>query len=555
MTVFADTLVPRRDTWDDIRADFRWPQLDRFNMAASCVERWARQDPDRIALICPDEGGHVTHVSFQSLNQYANRFANVLTAHGFARGDRCAILLQQSLETAICHFGIYKCAGVALPLFTLFGADALQFRLQDSQAKILVTDAANLPKVLEIADTLPSLQHIFCIDGAVETARSFYTDLGAAADTFQSQHTSPDDPALLVYTSGTTGPPKGALHGHRVLIGHLPCAETAYNFFPHKGDVAWTPADWAWMGGLMNTMMPSLYYGVPVVAYRMGKFDPEKVYNLINAHAVSLSFLPPTALKLMRQIPAPGGTTLRSVLSGGEALGAATFEWARTGLGLTINEIYGQTECNLVLGNCVRVFDPKPGSMGLPNPGSTVAVVDETGHPVPAGTVGEIGIHRDHMGMFLGYWNQPEKTASKFKNDFLMTGDVAEMDEDGFFWFSSRDDDVISSAGYRVGPTEIENCLQSHPDVVFAGVIGVPDDIRGQAVKAYVVLADRAQGQDLSQDLINRVKDRISPHVAPRTIAFLDAMPMTATSKIMRRDLRVLHEKATQHGERSGEEN
>ena len=291
----------------------------------------------------------------------------------------------------------------------------------------------------------------------------------------------------------------------------------------------------------MNTMMPSLYYGVPVVAYRMGKFDPERVYKLLDTHAIRNAFLPPTALKLMRQIPAPGATTLRSVLSGGEALGAGVLDWARSGLGLTINEIYGQTECNLVLGNCVRVFDPKPGSTGRPTPGAHVEIVDKHGHPVPEGTTGEVGIHRDHMGMFLEYWKQPEKTASKFKNDFLMTGDVAEMDEDGFFWFSSRDDDVISSAGYRVGPTEIENCLQSHPDVTFAGVIGVPDDIRGQAIKAYIVLSGRDPSDALKTELVNSVKQRVSPHVAPREIEFLSEMPMTPTSKIMRRDLRAMH--------------
>lgn len=546
MTAFADTIVPRRNTWDAMRRDFQWPQMDRFNMASACVERWARQDPNRIALICPSDAGDVKNVSFQTLNRLSNQFANLLTAHGFTRGDRCAILLQQSLETAICHFGTYKTAGIALPLFTLFGADALEFRLQNSGAKILVTDTANLPKVLEIADKLPALKTIFCIDGAVDTALDFHTHLAAASDSYQTEPTSPNDPALLVYTSGTTGQPKGALHGHRVLIGHLPCAETAYNFFPHQGDVAWTPADWAWMGGLMNTMMPSLYYGVPVVAHRMGKFDPEKVYRLLDAHSIRNAFLPPTALKLMSQHPAPGATTLRSVLSGGEALGEAALDWARKGLGLTVNEIYGQTECNLVLGNCVSVFDPKPGSTGRPNPGSNIAIVDENGIPVPTGTVGEIGIHHDHMGMFLEYWKQPEKTEAKFKNDFLMTGDVAEMDEDGFFWFSSRDDDVISSAGYRVGPTEIENCLQSHPDVVFAGVIGIPDDIRGQAIKAYVVLSDSASSATIKQELIDSVKSRVSPHVAPREIEVLKAMPMTATSKIMRRDLRVLHEE--KHG-------
>ena len=541
MSFGADTIVSRRDTWNAMRHDFQWPKMVCFNMASACVERWAHLTPDRIALICPNDKGGVKNISFQALNRMSNQFSNVLSAFGFSRGDRCAILLQQSLEAAVCHFGTYKIAGVALPLFTLFGADALEFRLKDSGATTLVTDANNLPKVLEILDELPDLKTILCIDGAIETAFDFHTLLDQASDKFETITTGQNDPALLVYTSGTTGPPKGALHGHRVLIGHLPCVETAYNFFPKKGDVAWTPADWAWMGGLMNTMMPSLYYGVPVVAHRMGKFDPERVYQLIETHSIRTSFLPPTALKILCQIPAPGATKLRAILCGGEALGASTFEWARSELGLTINEIYGQTECNLVLGNCAHVFDPKPGSMGLPNPGANVEIVDENGKPVPAGIIGEIGIHRDHAGMFLEYWKQPEKTASKFRNDYLMTGDVAEMDEDGFFWFSSRDDDVISSGGYRIGPTEIENCLQSHPSVTFAGVIGVPDDIRGQSIKAYIVLANCAGTEKLKTELIKRVKQRVSPHVAPRTIEFINEMPMTATSKIMRRELRLLH--------------
>ncbi|PLS20298.1 AMP-binding protein [Neptunicoccus cionae] len=540
MTRFADPLVPRRDSWRAMRAAFEWPDLDRFNMASACVERWARQDPERTALICLKDSGAATRVSFQQLDRLANRFANVLVAGGAGRGDRCAILLQQSLETAVCHFGIYKTAGVALPLFTLFGADALEFRLRDSGARVLVTDSANLPKVLEVRDRLPDLETIYCIDGAGPQARDFHADLNAASDSFRTQATSPDDPALLVYTSGTTGPPKGALHGHRVLIGHLPCIETAHNFFPIEGDLHWTPADWAWMGGLMNTLMPSLYYGVPVVAYRMGKFDPERVYDLIAAHSIRNAFLPPTALKLMRQVPAPGATTLRSVLSGGEALGADILDWGRKGLGLTINEIYGQTECNLVLGNCVRSFDPKPNSMGQAVPGAEVVILDPDGTPLDSGETGEIAIHRSHRAMFLKYWNAPEKTAAKFSGEWMRTGDIGTCDEEGFFAFSSRDDDVISSAGYRVGPSEIEACLGGHEDVVFAGVIGVPDEIRGEVVKAFIVLREGVSQEGMEQVLIDRVKQKVSPHVAPRSVRFLTEMPMTATSKIMRRELRAL---------------
>ena len=541
MIRYADPIVPRRPTWEAITQDFRWPMLDHFNMATACVERWARQDPNRTALLIYDGAGEADHVSFQSLNRFANQFANVLTAQGFAKGDRCAILLPQSLETAICHFGIYKCAGVALPLFTLFGEDGLEFRLQNAGASVLVTDSVNLPKVLNIRDKLPNLKTIYCIDGGTNGALDFHKNLSAASDQFRTKMTTPDDPALLVYTSGTTGPPKGALHGHRVLLGHLPCIEMAYNLFPQIGDVHWTPADWAWMGGLMNTMMPSLYYGAPVVAHRMGKFDPEAAYHLIKSQNVSCSFLPPTALKLMRQIAPPAKHPLRALFCGGEALGADTFEWARAELGLLINEIYGQTECNLVLGNSVGIFQPKPGSMGRPNPGSEVAVVDETGHPVPPGTVGEIGIKRGHMGMFLEYWKAPEKTAAKFKNDYLMTGDVAEMDDDGYFWFSSRDDDVITSGGYRVGPTEIEVCLTRHPAVVMAGVIGIPDEVRGEAIKAFLVLAEgHTWSPDLESELRCHVKTRLSPHLTPKVFEPIAALPLTATGKILRRDLRGL---------------
>ncbi|MBR9865233.1 MAG: AMP-binding protein, partial [Rhodobacteraceae bacterium] len=508
MIRFADPLVPRRDSWNGMRAAFQWPDLDRFNMASACVERWARQDPERTALICLKDSGAATPVTFRQLDRLANRFANVLLAGGAKRGDRCAILLQQSLETAVCHFGIYKTAGVALPLFTLFGADALEFRLRDSGARVVVTDSANLPKLLEIRDRLPDLETIYCIDGAGPEVRDFHADLNAASDSFRTQATGPDDPALLVYTSGTTGPPKGALHGHRVLIGHLPCIETAHNFFPIRGDLHWTPADWAWMGGLMNTLMPSLYYGVPVVAYRMGKFDPERVYDLIAAHSIRNAFLPPTALKLMRQVPAPGATTLRSVLSGGEALGADILDWGRRGLGLTINEIYGQTECNLVLGNCVRSFDPKPNSMGQAVPGAEVVILGPDGTPLEDGETGEIAVHRSHMAMFLKYWNAPEKTAAKFSGEWMRTGDIGVRDEDGFFAFSSRDDDVISSAGYRVGPSEIEACLGGHEDVVFAGVIGVPDEIRGEVVKAFIVLREGVSAEGMEQVLIDRVKQK-----------------------------------------------
>lgn len=535
MTRFGEPIVPRLRSWDAICEAFEWPKPKTFNMAAVCVDRWAREDPGRTALIIPDLS---REVSFGELGVLSSQFANVLMAQGFKAGDTCAILLQQSLEVAVCHFGIYKCGGVALPLFTLFGEDALEYRLQNSGARFVVTDRANSAKVLAVLDRVPCVEAVWCVDGPEPGARDFGADLARAKDRFDTVATTTETPALLVYTSGTTGPPKGALHGHRVLLGHLPCVEMAFDFFPQRGDVGWTPADWAWMGGLMNLMMPCLYFGVPVVAHRMGKFDAEQAFDLLDQFRIRASFLPPTALKLMRQVEGRQSRALRAVLSGGEALPGDVFEWAKGALGVTVNEIYGQTECNLVLGNSHQIFTPKPGSMGRCNPGARVTVLDAEGCELAPGETGELAIHRDHAGMFLGYWRNEEKTLGKFAGDWMRTGDIGERDADGHFWFSSRDDDVISSSGYRIGPTEIESCLTGHPGVIMAAVIGVPDEVRGQAIKAFVTVGNGVETANLERDLVARVKKKISPHVAPRSVEVVDAMPMTATGKIMRRELR-----------------
>ncbi|MCP5088843.1 MAG: AMP-binding protein [Rhodobacteraceae bacterium] len=538
VTEFATPLTTRQNNWQAMYDAFRWNLPPRLNIATACCEKWTTRDPERTALVVFGADSSSQKVTYQTLNRHANQFANVLAAQGLGQGDRCAILLPQCLETLVCHFAIYKSASIALPLFTLFGADALRYRLQNSGARAVVTNAANLPKLMEIAGDLPALQSIWCIDGPQSGALDFHADLAIASDRFETVPTTPDDPALLVYTSGTTGPPKGALHAHRVVLGHLPSVEVTHHFFPKLGDCVWTPADWAWMGGLMNVTLPALYYGVPVVAHRMGKFDPGFAWHLMNTCGVRNSFLPPTALKLMRQQPVPASQPLRSATSGGEALGADMFLWAQEELGLTISEIYGQTECNLVLGNCPKVFPPVPSSMGRQIPGTRVAILDEAGREVPPGTPGEIAIDRGQVGMFLRYWDNPEKTASKFLGDWMLTGDIGEMDDQGYFRFSSRDDDVISSAGYRIGPTEIENCLTGHADVVMAAVIGVPDPIKGQAVKAFVVLRDGAEWEGLEAELIQHVRSRLSPHLAPKTIGPRDSFPMTATGKIMRRELR-----------------
>ncbi len=533
--------VARAESWQALRAAHRWEMPARYNMARDMCEKWAEAEPNRLALVYLRPDGEVRDYSFAQLSRASNRFANALAAQSVRRGDRVAVLLPQVPETILTHLAAYKLGAIVLPLFTLFGEEGLEYRLTDSGAKALVTDEANLPKIAAIRDRLPALETIYSIDRPGEGAWGFWQELGKAKDEIAIAETGPEYPAFICYTSGTTGPPKGALHGHRVLLGHLPGVQVMHEFFPQPGDRMWTPADWAWMGGLCNVAMPALRFGVPLVAHRMEKFDPAHAFDLMARMEVRNTFLPPTALKLMRGVDRPErfDLKLRSVGSGGESLGSEVLEWGKGALGLTINEFYGQTECNLVLGNCASIMEIRPGSMGKPFPGSEVTILDSEGREAAPGETGEIAVKRGDAAMFLEYWNAPGKTAEKFSGDWMRTGDEGVMDADGYFWFASRTDDVITSSGYRIGPSEIENCLTGHPAVAMAACIGLPDPVRTEIIKAFVTLTPGAKrGEALEAELIAHVRTRLSPHVAPRSVAFIETMPMTATGKIMRRELR-----------------
>ncbi|MCP4690710.1 MAG: AMP-binding protein, partial [Desulfobacterales bacterium] len=471
------------------------------------------------------------------------QFANTLNASGFGRGDRLGILLPQRPETAIAHIGVYKVGGVAVPLFTLFGTDALEYRLSNSEARAVVTDPANLEKVLEIRDRLPLLKQIFVTDGRPgEAGVDFWDALQKGSEVFKPVPTRADDPALIIYTSGTTGPPKGALHAHRVLLGHLPGVEFPHNLFPRERDLFWTPADWAWIGGLIDVLFPSWHHGVPVVAFRARKFDPEQTFHMIAKHKIRNAFIPPTALKLMRQVKDPASRhdfRMRSIGSGGETLGEELLQWGRETMGVEINEFYGQTEVNLVVGNCAEVMEIRPGAMGRAIPGHEVEIVDDDGRPSPPGEVGNVAIRRPDPVMFLEYWKNPEATRKKYVGDWCLTGDLARKDPDGYFWFVGRQDDLITSAGYRIGPGEIEDCLIKHPSVSMAAAVGVPDPVRTEIIKAFIVLKPGEAGSDaLENDIRNFVRNRLAAHEYPREIEFIDNLPMTATGKIIRKDLR-----------------
>jgi acetyl-CoA synthetase len=507
-------------------------------------DRQAR-DTTRLAMIYEDDTGRVSEHTFAEFQVRSNQLAQAFARLGVARGDRLGIILAQRPETAVAHLAAYKLGAVALPLSTLFGPEALDYRLRDAGAKVVMTDAESLDRVLDVRDDLPELDHVVCVD-AVDAAGilDYQRLIAEVPEAFDPVPTHADDPALLIYTSGTTGPPKGALHAHRVLLGHLPAIEMYHAPFPQPEDRFWTPADWAWIGGLYDVLFPSWHYGIPVVAHRMRKFEAEHAFDLMARHRVRNTFLVPTALKMMRQIEAPQqrfDLRLRSIFTGGEAVGEEIIRWAREVLGFTPNEGYGQTEVNLVLGNCAALMPVKAGSMGRPIPGHIVGLVDAAGQVVPVGEIGEVAVRRPDPVMFLGYWNNPQATAEKFIGDWALTGDLARRDEDGYFWFVGRKDDVISSGGYRIGPGEIEDCLAGHAAVAMAAVVGSPDPVRGEIVKAFVQLReDIHPSPELARELAAYVRTRLSAHEYPRQIEFIEALPMTTTGKVRRLDLRQL---------------
>lgn len=537
-----DQMLERRDSYDALYRDFRWAIPERFNIGVAVSDSWAAWKPDRIALLEYLEDGEPRSLSYGELEAQSNAFANGLASRGVVSGNRVALLLPQGFETVVAHIAIYKLGAIAVPLALLFGVEALEYRLHTAGAKALVTNADGFQKVRTISDRLPQLETIVLTDGADGDAAGFAQLLADNAPHFDAVVTGPDDPAMMIFTSGTTGPPKGALHGHRVLLGHLPGMQMHHEFLPQDGDRLWTPADWAWAGGLLNVLLPGLYLGVPVVSRRFEKFHPEAALLLMEKMKIRNAFIPPTALRMLKSagdISKDFNLDLRTVGSGGESLGRETYDWAKDQLGITINEFYGQTECNLVLSSCGALGISKGGAIGVPVPGHEVAIVDPDGNPAKPGEPGQIAIARPDPVMFLEYWQNSQATEKKFIGDFMLTGDQGVEDGDGYIHFFGRDDDVITSAGYRIGPTEIEDCLTGHPAVALAAAVGKPDELRTEIVKAYVVLKDGHQPSDaLAEDIQTYVRERLSAHEYPREVAFVESMPLTTTGKVIRRIFR-----------------
>jgi len=536
------------DRYRELCATHRWHVPPDFNIARAVCGRHAG-DEARVALLWEDETGATAQYTYRELQQQANRLSNVLAARGVGREDKVAIMLPQRPETAIAHIACYQLGAVAVPLSFLFGADALEYRLANSDAKVALIDAASLPNLAPIRDKLPLLAHILGVAGARESWTQDWDEaLAMASDRFDAVATRATDPALLIYTSGTTGPPKGALMPQQCLLGNLPGFVYSHDIFPQDDDLFWSPADWAWTGGLMDALLPTLYFGCPVLGFR-GRFDPERALALMAKYHVRNTFLFPTALKMMmKAVPEPRlrfDLALRSVMSAGEAVGTTVFTWAQEALGVTINEMFGQTEMNYIVGNSHTLWPAKPGSMGRPYPGHCISVVADDGEEAAVGELGEVAVNRTGSDgtpdpvFFLEYFKNPESTAKKFAGDWCRTGDLALKDGDGYLWYQGRADDMFKAAGYRIGPSEIENCLVKHAAVANAAVVPSPDETRGNIVKAFIVLAPgQMPSRALEEDIQRHVRQFLAPYEYPREIEFIDALPMTTTGKVQRRVLR-----------------
>ena len=533
-------------TYDEVCRNFKWETPAYYNIGTDVCDKWAG-DKSRVALIYIDPDGNEQKYTFRELKDISNQLANALRANDIGPADRVGILLSQRPETLISHIAIYKLGAIAVQLLTLFGPDAIEYRLQDSTSRAVITDKENLSKIYEIKERLPHLKLIIAVDSKKEkSATDFWDCVNKGSRQFSPVKTRPDDPAVIIYTSGTTGQPKGTLHGHRLLPGILPGFDFFHNLFPQKGDLLWTPLDWAYIGGSYDALFPTLHHGCPVLAYRPRKFDPEKAFYMMARHGVRNLMAVPTVLRMMMHaVKHPRerfDIRLRSITAGGETMGAELCDWTREQLGVDINEQYGQTECDLVVGYCSEIMEIVPGAIGRAVPGHNVEIINDDGQIAGPDELGEIAVKSPDPVMFLEYWENPRATREKFIGDWMRTGDYGRKDKDGNFWFSGRQDDIIESGGFRIGPGEVEDCLMKHPAVALVGVIGVSDPVRGEIVKAFIlpqtgVTPDKA----LEQSIQEHVKKRLEAHAYPREVAFVDEMPRTSTGKILRKELRALH--------------
>ena len=513
-------------SYEEMRAAHRWEVPERYNIARDVCDK---HDPDRLAMVWEDWEGNERRVSFGELQELSNRFANVLEAVGVERGDRVATLLPSLPETAAVFLGTYKRGAILLSMSVLYGDEGIVHRLRDSGARLVVTDVANRER---IPDGLA--ERVLVMGDDFETA------MDDASPDYEPVDTSADDPAQLYYSSGTTGLAKGILHAHRYLLAH---EEFEFCHDVRDGELFHGSGEWAWAAGICPLLGPWRYGAVALVQARKGGYDPEDHLRFLSKHGVENIFTTPTALRAMTGVEDAGGRypleRVRIVCSAGEPLNPEVIRWFRDQFGVTVLDYYGLTESYPLCGNFPTV-EVREGSMGLPMPGWEVAILDEDEQPLPVGERGEICLRaRSNPHYPIGYWNRPEDTEEVFGGDWFHTKDAATMDEDGYVWYAGRADDVIISAGYRIGPFEVESACVEHAAVKEAAAVASPDERRGDIVKAFIVLAAGHEPSDeLAQEIKTHVRERHSAYAYPREIEFVDDLPKTLTGKIRRVELR-----------------
>jgi acetyl-CoA synthetase len=541
----------RPDDYDAMVAAFSWDVPERYNIAVDTVDK---HEPDRLAMLWEDWRGNERRLTFGEIRAMSNRIANVLAGLGVKKGDRVAVLLPSLPETAAAFIASYKLGAILLSLSQLYGDDGIAHRLSDSQAKILITDGKNRPRVEGMGDRVAELERIVVLN-AGESLTGNDIDLdeaaGEASDSFSPVDTAADDPAQLYYSSGTTGAAKGILHAHRYLIAHN---EYELCHDVRDDEVFHSTGEWAWIAGIVPGLLGPWRFGVPVAVFqREGGYDPEQTLYVLEKYEVGNLFSTPTALRAMTTVKDPGAQfkiNLRIACSAGEPLNPEVIRWFEAQFGIPVFDYYGLTESYPLCGNFPTV-DIRQGSMGRPLPGWEVAIMETGGeNPVPTGELGEICLRaRTNPHYPLGYWNRPEDSEEDFGGEWFHTKDAARLDEDGYVWYEGRADDVIISAGYRIGPFEVESAIVELPEVVEAAAVASPDPERGNIVKAFVRLASGVEGSDdLREKIQKHVRETYAQYAYPREIEFVDDLPKTLTGKIRRIELRTAELEAKRGG-------
>ncbi|KAN0015689.1 hypothetical protein ACTFIU_008433 [Dictyostelium citrinum] len=567
-------IIKKFDSYENIYKSFKYYIPEHFNIGLEVCDYYAN-DPNKMNNIAikhiydDDDKSILKEYTFKDIKIKSNQLANKFKEIGLnKKGEVVGVFLTQGIECALSHITILRSGMIGLLLSVLFGPEALEYRISASSASCVITDLDNINKLLKVVPKLPNLKKIIVFGDTLNSIDSKDIKIIELWNEKISENypkefepiiTKSNDPAFLIYTSGTTGLPKGCLHSHRVLIGNIVGLQFTLNLFPQKRPLIencyYSPADWAWIGGLLVVFLPSLYFGVPLLAYKSKSFDPKKLMILLKNHKVTMSFLAPSALKMMKYQKdqlIDHKINMCAINSGGESLGENLSVWSKDQFGVEVAEFHGQSEGNFVVGNCLDLFPQKNGSMGKPIPGGHVKILNDDGEELPPDVVGYMCVEYtgDNANQFLGYWNDLKSTEKKMiyskqtGTKWLKTGDLAKVDRDGYFWYISRDDDVINSSGYRIGPNEIEYCLLKHPLILNVGVIGIPDEIRGEVVKAFIVLNQSiTPSQEIKKEIQNYVKTQLSAHQYPREIQFINnnEMPVTTTGKIIRNSLRQLH--------------